>query len=115
MIKIEEVKKNFLEWCKGFLSTHVDYKVDMPFDLDFVAEGIWNKIEQDYEQLIFLEEKQSRSVEIPEPFIVQDRDGRYRIYSSQVNICRYANIHAICDTPEAAEACLKEVKEGKEE
>ena len=79
MIKIEEVKKNFLEWCKGFLSTHVDYKVDMPFDLDFVAEGIWNKIEQDYEQLLFLEDKQSRSVEIPEPFIVQN-ESRARVY-----------------------------------
>lgn len=54
-MKIEEVKQNFIEWCKGFLNTHVDYKIDMPFDLDFVAEGIWEYIRNDYENFLSLE------------------------------------------------------------
>lgn len=56
-VSLLEAKANFVEWCKSFLNTHVDYKKDMPFDIDFVAKAIWKKIENSYENLLYLEEQ----------------------------------------------------------
>lgn len=56
-VSLLEAKANFVEWCKSFLNTHVDYKKDMPFDIDFVAKVIWKKIENSYENLLYLEEQ----------------------------------------------------------
>lgn len=46
------------------------------------------------------------------PFIKQDDEGCYRVYRAEY-ILQYI-IDSICRTPEAAEACLAELKEKKE-
>ena len=61
-----------------------------------------------------LRERLDKSVELPKPFIEQDRDGYYRVYSSRISIIRYAKQHGVYDTPEAAEARLKELQGGEE-
>lgn len=61
-----------------------------------------------------LRERLSKAVELPKPFIEQDSDGYYRVYSSRISIIRYAKQHGVYDTPEAAEARLKELQGGKE-
>ena len=61
-----------------------------------------------------LRERLSKAVEPPKPFIEQDRDGYYRVYSSRISIIRYAKQYGIYGTIEAAEAKLKELQGGKE-
>lgn len=61
-----------------------------------------------------LHERLSKAVELPKPFIEQDSDGYYRVYSSRISIIRYAKQHGVYDTPEAAEARLKELQGGKQ-
>ena len=62
-----------------------------------------------------LHERLEKAVEPPKPFIEQDSDGYYRVYSSRISIIRYAKQHGVYDTPEAAEARLKELDGGKSE
>lgn len=61
-----------------------------------------------------LRERLEKAVEPPKPFIEQDRDGYYRVYSSRISIIRYAKQYGVYGTIEAAEARLKELK-GEEE
>lgn len=37
-ITLPEVRARFVEWCRAFLNTHVEYRKDMPFDIDYVTE-----------------------------------------------------------------------------
>ena len=60
-----------------------------------------------------LRERLEKAVEPPKPFIEQDSDGYYRVYSSRISIIRYAKQHGVYDTPEAAEARLQELHGGK--
>lgn len=57
-----------------------------------------------------LRERLDKAVESPKPFIEQDRDGYYRVYSSRINIIRHAKQHGVYDTHEAAEARLRELQ-----
>ena len=61
-----------------------------------------------------LRERLEKAVEPPKPFIEQDRDGYYRVYSSRISIIRYAKQYGVYGTIEAAEARLKELQ-GEEE
>ena len=61
-----------------------------------------------------LKERLGKAVELPKPFIEQDSDGYYRVYSSGMNIIRHAKQHGVYDTPEAAEARLRELQGEKE-
>lgn len=56
-----------------------------------------------------LRERLDKAVELPKPFIEQDRDGYYRVYGSRISIIR-----GVYGTFEAAEARLKELNGGKE-
>lgn len=56
-ITLPEVRARFVEWCRAFLNTHVEYRKDMPFDIDFVAEAIWNYIKNDYENFLSVEDE----------------------------------------------------------
>lgn len=83
-----------------------------------VADETWGKALQLIEQLqsenAALKERLDKAIEPPKPFIEQDRDGYYRVYSSRISIIRYDKQYGIYGTIEAAEARLKELK-GEEE
>ena len=65
MKKLSEMKSMFTEWLESLLETHVTYKSNMPFDLKFVAESIWNFVENDYNRLRELESKFEAHGELP--------------------------------------------------
>lgn len=51
-----------------------------------------------------LEARLEKAVEPPEPIIEQDKwSGNYRVYTSQIVICRHAEFHGAYDTIEEAE------------
>lgn len=72
------------------------------------------KARQLTEENAALHERLSKAVELPKPFIEQDRDGYYRVYSSRISIIRYAKQYGIYGTIEAAEARLKQMQGGEE-
>lgn len=61
-----------------------------------------------------LRERLDKAVELPKPFIEQDRDGYYRVYGSRISIIRYDKQYGIYVTFEAANARLKELQGGEE-
>ena len=126
-VSLLEVKANFIEWCKAFLNTHVEYRKDMPFDIDFVAETIWHRIKNDYENFLFLQsedaalrERLDRAVELPTiyehiiyPFIEES-------YTETIYYVVYKENGRIMTTncgknKAAAEARLKELQGGSGE
>lgn len=82
--------------------------------LKCVIADISEQCEQLKAENAALRERLEKAVEPPKPFIEQDSDGYYRVYSSRISIIRYAKQHGVYDTPEAAEARLKELQGGKE-
>lgn len=51
-----------------------------------------------------LKSRLEKAVEPPEPIIEQDKwSGNYRVYTSQIVICRHAEFHGAYDTIEEAE------------
>lgn len=61
-----------------------------------------------------LHKRLEKAVELPKPFIEQDRDGYYRVYGSRISIIRYDKQYGIYATFEAANARLKELQGGEE-
>ena len=118
---LEQIKKRFLDWSIPFLKARITGCKEEWFGIEWIAKAIWEFIKESFETAIAvdetnaaLRERLDKAVELPKPFIEQDGDGYYRVYSSGINIIRHAKQHGVYDTPEAAEARLRELQGGKE-
>ena len=95
----EGVKQNIIEALDEFCDDFADEMWEAAEEIITLRKGN-----------AALKERLEKAVELPKPFIEQDSDGYYRVYSSRINIIRHAKQHGVYDTPEAAEARLKELQ-----
>ena len=106
--------KTFEEWCgeKGIKIEEVSANL-LPTAYKVWGTECYHEAKELKAENAALRERLEKAVEPPKPFIEQDSDGYYRVYSSRISIIRYAKQHGVYDTPEAAEARLKELQGGK--
>lgn len=114
-MKKDDIAENVLKHGKEGVKQNIIEALDEFCD-DF-AEEMWEAAEEIItlrKENAALRERLEKAVEPPKPFIEQDRDGYYRVYSSRISIIRHAKQYGVYGTIEAAEARLKELQ-GEEE